>query len=129
LAFDSNWIPPKPTDAVASVSIDTATGEITVTYTDKVAPSDANTLIFAPRIGNATGARLYGLKTHSIRVDKEYSIHWNCNSANQDSTVSYGALGTLWGMSSPPSCHGSSPTGFWSRYVRLLKISLRTPIK
>jgi type IV pilus assembly protein PilA len=129
LAFASNWIQPKPTDNVASVSIDEATGEITVTYTDKVVPSDANTLIFSPRVGSATGARLHGTNSYSTPLNGELPIYWNCNSADQDATVSYGTLGTVWGINTPPSCHNSSPTGFWRWYFRLLKINLRTLIK
>lgn len=103
-AFDSGWTPPAPTANVSSVAIDTARGQITITYTTKVAPAGSNTLILAPRVGDSAGTRLYGTATGSTPPDGP--IIWNCNSANQNPTTHHGNFGTLPGKYAPATCSG-----------------------
>ena len=98
-AFESGWTPPAPTGTVASVAIDVARGrgEIIITYTAKIAPVGANTLVLAPRIAG-TQARL------RLGVIPEGSIVWNCNSADQNQATHSGAFGTIKGVYTPPIC-------------------------
>jgi type IV pilus assembly protein PilA len=103
-ALSRGWISPNPTNSVASIVIDDGRGEITITYTDKVAPAGANTLILAPRIGSSDGGRIYGTATDSDIPDGP--LVWNCNSADQNTTINHGHLGTLAGKYTPPNCRG-----------------------
>ena len=100
--FSSGWTSPAPTRYVASVTIDDARGQVTITYTTAIAPAGANTLILAPRNGSATGTRLVGTATGS--TPPVGSIVWNCNSADQDPTTHHGTLGTISGKITPSNC-------------------------
>ena len=91
--LSSGWTPPTATDAVSSVAI-SSTGEITITYTTKVAAAGANTLVLAPRDG--TNALTAGTPPTSG------SINWYCNSAA--TTTSNGTKGTLAGKYVPAEC-------------------------
>lgn len=94
-AFSSGWTAPTSTAAVTSVGIDATTGEITITYTTKVAASGSNTLVLAPRDG--TAALTAGTPPTSG------SINWYCNSAATASTAN-GTKGTLLGKYVPAEC-------------------------
>lgn len=102
-AFSTGWTSPAATSNVLSVDIDDARGQITISYTDKVAPAGANTLILAPRVGDSAGTRLTGTATGSTPPDGQ--IFWNCNSADQNPVTHHGAFGTLAGKYTPPNCH------------------------
>ena len=94
-AFDSGWTAPNATDAVSSVAISN-TGEITITYTTKVAAAGANTLILAPRDGaNALTAGT---------PPTTGSVTWNCNSVASGAA---GSKGTLLGKYVPAECRKS----------------------
>ena len=83
-AFASGWTAPNATANVNGIVITAATGEITITYSAKVAPVATATLVLAPRDGtNAGGALVVGTPPATG------SITWNCNS----STVAAGNLG------------------------------------
>jgi type IV pilus assembly protein PilA len=101
-AFDSGWEAPPATNNVASVAIDQARGNITITYTTNIAPAGANTLILAPRVGSPAGTRLTGTAASSITPDG--TIVWNCMSADQDAITHHGMLGTLRGKYAPAVC-------------------------
>ncbi|MFZ4479508.1 MAG: pilin [Rhodoferax sp.] len=103
-AFSTGWTSPNATSNVASIDIDDARGQITITYTGKVAAAGANTLILAPRIGGSAGTRLIGTATGSTPVDGQ--IVWNCNSADQNVLINHGAFGTLAGKYAPANCRG-----------------------
>ena len=103
-AFSSGWTSPAPTKYVASIEIDDARGQITITYTTEVAPVGANTLILAPRIGSSTGARMYGTASSSTPPNDQ--IIWNCNSADQNLVTNHGTFGTISGKYVPPNCRG-----------------------
>jgi type IV pilus assembly protein PilA len=92
--LSSGWTAPTATDAVSSVAI-SSTGEITITYTPKVAATGANTLVLAPRDG--TSALTAGTPPTSG------SINWYCNSAATTSTAN-GTKGTLLGKYVPAEC-------------------------
>ncbi|MEY4908025.1 MAG: hypothetical protein RL260_1743 [Pseudomonadota bacterium] len=94
-AFSSGWTPPTGTTAVTGVGIDATTGEITISYTTKVAASGSNTLVLAPRDG--TAALTAGTPPTSG------SINWYCNSVATTST-SNGTKGTLAGKYVPAEC-------------------------
>ncbi|WP_295393420.1 pilin [uncultured Thiodictyon sp.] len=98
-AFEEGWKAPAPTEIVASVAIDVARGrgEVVITYTTKIAPAGANTLILAPRIAS-NQARL------TVGVIPQGTVVWNCNSADQDTTTHSGAFGTIAGKYTPPVC-------------------------
>ncbi|MDD5336442.1 MAG: pilin [Rhodoferax sp.] len=103
-AFSTGWTSPAGTDNVSSVDIDDARGQITITYTDKISPAGANTLILAPRIGSSDGPRLIGTATGSTAPGGQ--IVWNCNSADQNPAVNHGTFGTLPGKYAPANCRG-----------------------
>ena len=100
--FNAGWTIPPPTTNVDSIDIDTARGQIIITYSTRIAPAGANTLILAPRIDSTAGARLIGTATDSTVPNG--NIIWNCNSADQDPVTHHGTLGTLPGKYSPSSC-------------------------
>ena len=101
-AFDSGWDAPPATNNVASVAIDQARGNVTITYTTQIAPAGENTLILAPRVGGPAGTRLTGTAAGSTTPDG--AIVWNCMSADQDATTYHGTLGTLRGKYTPAVC-------------------------
>ena len=103
-ALSTGWTSPTATANVSSVDIDDARGQITITYTSAIAPSGANTLILAPRIGSSDGARLIGTSTASTPPGGQ--IIWNCNSADQNPVVNHGNFGTLAGKYAPANCRG-----------------------
>ena len=95
-AFDSGWAAPGATTNVASVAITSANGEITISYTPRVAPAGANTLVLAP-VDGATGALVAGTPPATG------SLTWLCNSA-ATTTASGTTLGTLAGRLVPADC-------------------------
>ncbi len=103
-AFSAGWTSPNPTANVASIDIDDARGQITITYTTLIAPAGANTLILAPRVGSSDGARLYGTATSSTPPDGQ--LVWNCNSVDQNPVINHGTFGTLAGKYAPSNCRG-----------------------
>jgi type IV pilus assembly protein PilA len=96
-AFGSGWTAPNATDSVASVAISATTGDITITYTAKVAGTGANTLVLSPRDGGSASADGLVLGTPPTTG----SVTWNCNSAASGSA---GAKGTLLGKYVPAEC-------------------------
>jgi type IV pilus assembly protein PilA len=99
----SGWTAPSATDSVSAVAINSATatgyGEITITYTTKVAPTASNTLIMAPRDGGKNGSSLV-----SGQPPTSGSITWNCNSSSTTGTSNSGALGTILAKYVPANC-------------------------
>jgi TM2 domain-containing membrane protein YozV len=85
--FDTGWTAPSATDAVSSISINPANGEITISYSEKVAPADKNTLILSPR-DKETGNALT-LETPAT------NISWSCNSSSKANAVNSGTLGRI----------------------------------
>ncbi|AGX87725.1 pilin [Candidatus Symbiobacter mobilis] len=102
--FSRGWTSPSPTPYVSSIAIDNARGNIIITYTTAIAPAGANTLVLAPRVGGATGTRLYGTDTSSTPPIGK--IVWNCNSADQDPVTHFGTKGTISGKYLPSNCGG-----------------------
>lgn len=98
----SGWTAPAATDSVSSVAINSASGsygEITITYTPKVAATASNTLILSPRDGGKNGATLVtGVPPTSG------SITWNCNSSSTAGTSNSGSLGTILPKYVPANC-------------------------
>lgn len=94
--FASGWTAPAGTDSVSSVAIDGTTGEITITYTTKVAAAGANTLVLAPRDGGSNGGALV-----AGTPPANGSVAWNCNSAD---SVLAGTKGTIVGKFTPANC-------------------------
>ena len=97
--FLSGWTKPDATDAVSDISIDggvgTGTGEITITYTDKIS-TGSPTLVLAPRTGIAGADAL----TPGV-PPAAGSITWNCNSVESTKT---GTHGTILGKYVPANC-------------------------
>ncbi len=100
--FDAGWIPPQSTKNVAAISIDKKTGEITIFYTEKVAPIGSNMLILSPRNGDTKGSPLSGTFTNS--TPPSGSITWNCLSADQNTATHFGTKGTISGDLVPADC-------------------------
>ncbi|WP_394753896.1 pilin [Crenothrix sp.] len=92
--FNSGWNPPNPTDTVASVIID-ATGEIIITYTDKVA-TESPTLILVPRDGDT------GLTPGT--PPQSGSIVWICESEGTSTSVAASGSATLNRKFVPANC-------------------------
>jgi type IV pilus assembly protein PilA len=57
LPLNGGFQPPAATSNVASVAVAAESGQITVTYTARVAPAEANTLVLVPSSINAAGQR------------------------------------------------------------------------
>ena len=70
VAFDAGWTAPGATNTVSGLTIATATGAITVSYTTKVAAADANTIELIPTSGGAA------LASGTVPTDR---ISWTCN--------------------------------------------------
>ena len=68
-ALDLGWVAPTATANVASVALNGTNGQITITYTGRVAPS-SNTMILEPRSAGAVLA--------SGTVPTGGSIEWTC---------------------------------------------------
>jgi type IV pilus assembly protein PilA len=94
--FSSGWTAPAGTDSVSSVAIATTNGEITISYTTKIAPAGSNTLILAPRDGAA--ALVPGTPPTSG------SITWFCNGGGALPTGHAGSFGTLAAKYLPANC-------------------------
>lgn len=94
---DSGWIAPNPTDIVSGITINTGTtakyGEITISYTPKVAPASFNTLILAPRDGT--------LPLPRTGIPQSSSITWYCNSSASSMA---GSHGTILAKNVPANC-------------------------
>jgi type IV pilus assembly protein PilA len=84
------WTKPGATDSVSDVGINTSNGQITITFTTKVAPSSTNTIIMTPTYdvsGTATAL--------TAGTPPTGSISWNCKN------------GTLPDQYRPSECRGS----------------------
>jgi len=97
-AFAAGYTNPTATDNVASVTIDQATGEITITYQQRA--GNGGTLVLAPRDGGPAGAALVGTATDST-VPTQGNITWNCLSAT---STKAGTKGTLVSKFAPAEC-------------------------
>lgn len=98
----SGWTKPAATDSVSDVSISSTSssyGEITITYTPKVAAALSNTLILAPRDGGKNGSIMV-----SGQPPTSGSITWNCNSSSTAGTSNSGSLGTILPKYVPANC-------------------------
>jgi len=100
--FASGWTAPSATDAVTSVAIVTANGEVIITYTAKIGPGGP-TLVLAPRDGGTAGAVLSGTDTTSVPPTSG-SIVWNCISAASPAAKSSVVRGSLAGKYAPATC-------------------------
>lgn len=96
-ALAQGWTIPSANDNVAGVAI-AANGEITISYTAKVAAAGSNTLVLAPRDGGPLGAVLVAGVPPTGG-----SITWNCISAMSTAVVS-GTKGTIAGKYVPANC-------------------------
>jgi type IV pilus assembly protein PilA len=95
--FDSGWTKPAATPNVSDVAIDNATGNITITYTGRIAPTN-NTLILSPRDGaNANPLPPAGTPPQNG------SITWECNSSTPP-TGNAGAAGSIDPKYVPANC-------------------------
>ncbi|WP_269635728.1 pilin [Polaromonas glacialis] len=93
--FASGWTAPTATAAVSGLAVSSSNGEITISYTTKVAASGSNTLVLAPRDG--ANALAQGTPPTSG------SINWYCNSAGTTG-ASNGSAGTLAAKYVPSEC-------------------------
>ena len=82
MAFNTGTVALVATPNVSALTINSGTGEITITYT---ASAGNGTLVLSPRDGGAAGA----------------ALAWNCNSAT---STKLGTKGTLVAKYSPANC-------------------------
>jgi type IV pilus assembly protein PilA len=82
--FASGWSVPTSTDSVSSVGITTATGEITIQYTTKIAAAGSNTLVLVPIDGNKP--------LSAGTPPTSGSITWLCNSSTSAGSGSHGNI-------------------------------------
>ena len=101
--FASGWTAPAATDAVSSVAIDQANGDISISYTTKVSVATANLLVLSPRDGGIAGAALAGTATAST-PPVNGSITWNCISATPPAGHSTNTTATLVAKYTPAVC-------------------------
>lgn len=99
-AFGSGWTAPAPTPNVTSVAIASTNGQITITYTSKVAAAGSNTLILSPLDGTVA---LVGTATSST-IPTNGSINWVCRSAGASTTIANTTAGTLPAKYAPAEC-------------------------
>lgn len=103
MELSTGWTSPSPTDSVSSIAITTNStprfGEITITYTTKVAPTTSNTLILSPRDGGKNGGPL----VRGVPPTNS-SITWNCNSSSTAGTSNAGTQGTILPKYVPANC-------------------------
>lgn len=95
----SGFTAPAATPNVTSVGINSANGQITITYTSAIAAAGSNTLILTPLDDTAA---LVGTATSST-IPTNGSINWVCRAAgstNKTNTVA----GTLPGKYAPAEC-------------------------
>jgi len=93
--FSSGWTEPTATASVSDISIASDNGEITISYTTKVAPAGENTLVLAPRDGTA--------ELQEGTPPTSGSVTWYCNSADTTS-ASVGTKGDIKGKYVPAEC-------------------------
>jgi type IV pilus assembly protein PilA len=98
-AFASGWTAPGATDSVTSVGIDAVNGDVTITYTAKIAPAGAQSLVLSPRDG--TSALAVDLVVGTPPTNG--SITWECNSATPPA-ANTGRAGTLDARFVPANC-------------------------
>ena len=70
-ALGQGWDAPAATANVTSVAINGTNGQITVTYTTKVAPAASNTIILVPSTGTAATALASGTVPTG-------AVNWSC---------------------------------------------------
>jgi TM2 domain-containing membrane protein YozV len=92
--LDKGWTPPSATNDISSMIINPSNGEITISYSEKIAPTDKNTLILSPR-DKDTGSAL---------TEKTSSISWSCNSSAKAGAVNSGTVGTIASNIVPAIC-------------------------
>ncbi|WP_302052326.1 pilin [Acinetobacter sp. BY484] len=96
-AFGSGFTPPTATKNVASITIASNNGQITIAYTSAI--DGGGTLILTPLDG---AAALVGTNSSST-IPSNGSITWKCASAASP-TVANVAKGTLQGKYAPAEC-------------------------
>ena len=95
--YASGWTQPTTTKNVSGITIDTAAGFITITYT---AAAGGGTLILTPLNGAAAFA---GGTASSTTVPSAGSVAWICK-ANPTTSTLPGGVGTLNSKYAPASC-------------------------
>jgi type IV pilus assembly protein PilA len=98
-AFASGWTAPSSTTSVSSVTINSGTGAITITYNATIA--SGGTLTLTPVDGGPSGTALSGTASGST-IPTAGSITWNCKSAGSSSGT--GTSGTIQGKYVPAEC-------------------------
>jgi Zn-dependent protease with chaperone function/Tfp pilus assembly major pilin PilA len=98
--FATGWTPPATTSSVSDISINEANGEITITYADGVAGTNAATLVLVPRDGK--NPLMLG------QTPTSGAITWRCNSASPptDNGGAVGTIGTILPKYVPANCRG-----------------------
>lgn len=98
--FGNGWIPSAATPNVSSIDISSVNGRITISYTPKISPAGANTLVLSPLNGDRiTGAALVQNVPPSLG-----SITWVCRSAGAITSIVNAGVGTLPAKYAPAEC-------------------------
>ncbi|WP_281349390.1 pilin [Paraburkholderia hayleyella] len=110
-AFGGGYTSPPATRNVESIQIDDSNGQITVTYSTRVAPAGVNTLVFVPSVPDNPSAPTARVALNS-GVVQAGSLTWECFAAGKtkSSLPAPGAgpspaeASTLAGKLAPPEC-------------------------
>ena len=106
--YATGYNEPSPSTNVKSVTIDEATGAITITYQARVAAANANTLTLTPfTMVKAAGATGAGTATALKTAKGEFtpiqdSLQWRCKA--KGATAGVGTAGTLEPRFAPGEC-------------------------
>lgn len=97
LRFDAGYASPPATVNVASVKIDSANGQITIAYTERIAPSGTNTLVLLPSAivagsnGNGGEEERQALSAGTLPIG---AIVWECFAAGKTVSATGGPTPT-----------------------------------
>lgn len=97
LRFDAGYASPPATVNVASVKIDPANGQITIAYTERIAPSGTNTLVLLPSSvvagssGNGGEEERQALSAGTLPTG---AIVWECFAAGKTASATGGPTPT-----------------------------------
>ncbi|MGI4859440.1 MAG: pilin [Janthinobacterium lividum] len=102
--FDAGYVSPPATANVLSVAVDPGHGQITISYSDRIASAGANTLVLLPSAAGAAGER----RALTLGAPPVGAIVWECFAAEKAASTGGGPVpavaATLAGRLSVAGC-------------------------
>ena len=98
--YNAGYTAPGASTNVQDIAIAPGTGQVTITYTTRVAPAVANTLVMNPYIGSEVAPVALPLATAAFTPVTD-AIKWKCRAAG---TAGTGSAGTLLARWAPSEC-------------------------